>query len=64
MQLPEVGFTGEDEVLMDQKEFQRVSYQRVYQYLKRHDAREDLDGFTYQYSIEDTTTECLDIICK
>ena len=64
MYSPEVGFTGEYKVLMDRKEFQSASYQRVYLYLKRHDAEEDLDDFTYQSTIEDTTADCLDIICK
>jgi len=58
------GFIGEDKVLMDQMEFQSASYQRVYQYLKRHDAGENLDDFIYQSSIEDTSADCLDIICR
>lgn len=49
---------------MDQKEFQSASYQRVYQYLKRHDAGEDLDDFTYQSTMEDTAADCLGTICK
>jgi len=56
--------SSEDKVLMDQKEFQSASYQRVYQYLKRHDAGENLDDFIYQSSIEDTPSDCLDIICR
>ena len=47
---------------MDDKELKTSTFQRVYQYLKRHNERnfKDLDKFTYrQGSVEGSATEFL-----
>ena len=51
-------------MLVDTQEFETPSYQRAYQYLKRHDRGQNLDDFTYEQSIEDTHAECLEVITK
>ena len=54
-----------DRIVMDRNEFESESFQRVYQYLRRHATGESLDKFSYNNdSIEGTLTECLEIFLR
>ena len=46
---------------MDQKEFEGPTIQRVYQYLRRHAANQDLDNFSFKDSlkVEGNVSDCL-----
>ena len=49
-----------DRVVMDQKEFESETFQRVYQYLRRHAAGNNLDRFSYiRGTTEGTPHDCL-----
>lgn len=50
---------------MDDGEFKSSMFQRVYQYLKRHDSSPNLlDQFRYEGKIEGNITDCLQHILK
>lgn len=49
---------------MDAKEFKSETYQRVYQYLKRHIAHQNLDRFTYVEIVEGNPADCLTTIMQ
>ena len=52
-------------VPMDEAEFCSHTYQRVYQYLRRHIAQISLDSFSYQPgSVEGSTADCLQILLR
>ena len=51
-------------VLMDQKEFGSDSYQRVYQYIRRHMNYENLDAFSYAGILEGSPHDCLDLLLR
>ena len=52
-------------ILMDQKEFESETYQRVYQYLRRHTANSNLDRFFYHMgSVEGSPQDCLETYFK
>ena len=54
-----------DQIIMDQDEFGSATFQRVYQYLRRHTAGTNLDRFSYtKRSIEGTPYDCLKIILR
>ena len=44
---------------MDNNEFSNSTFQRVYQYLRRHDDGQKLDRFQYQDNVEGTHADCL-----
>ena len=52
------------EVLMDVQEYKSPTYQRVYQYLKRHFKETNLDHFSYTGEIEGTPVDCLEVILR
>lgn len=43
---------------MDQGEFESASNQRVYQYIQRYDAGQNLDHFSYNGVAEGTPQDC------
>ena len=52
-------------IVMDEEEFRSESYQRVYQYLRRHITRTNLDRFSYSHeSVEGTPHDCLQILLR
>ena len=55
-----------DFVAMDEQVFRKESVQRVYQYLKRMKAKQDLDGFKLQLPErpEGKEDECLDCLLE
>ena len=58
MSLDEADFGNR--IVMDQKEFASESFQRVFQYLKRHAGRSNLDKFSYKKGrVEGTRQDCL-----
>ena len=49
-----------DRLVMDQGEFESETFQRVYQYLRRHAAGSNIDTFSYfRGTIEGTPHDCL-----
>ena len=44
---------------MDDEEFRSSIFQRVYQYLRRHIAKYDLDAFSFTGSVEGNVSDCL-----
>ena len=53
------------DVVMDKDEFRSEAFQRVYQYLRRHTAKTNLDKFSYSKgSVEDSPHDCLQIILR
>ncbi len=50
-------------IMMDRNEFQSRTYQRVYQYLCRHENR-TIDRFRYRGKVEGSDINCLDIILR
>lgn len=57
--------TDEVKVLFDVKEFKSSSFQRVFQYLRRHVVRFPLDKFSYTLgSVECNPKECLSILLR
>ena len=44
--------------------FRGTTFQRVYQYLRRHAENADLDNFTFQGRTEGTTTDCLNLFIQ
>ena len=52
-------------ILMDKNEFENDTFQRVYQYLRRHATNSNLDRFTYNKgTVEGTPHNCLQIVLK
>ena len=52
-------------VVMDKDEFRSEAFQRVYQYLRRHTAKTNLDSFSYSKgSVEGSPHDCLQIILR
>ena len=52
-------------ILMDNKEFKRSSYQRVYQYLRRYSAGKNLDNFSFVGAEEEGSAEdCLELFLE
>ena len=49
---------------MDEEEFKKPVFQRVYQYLRRHDDGKKLDLFTFQKTVEGNMVDCLKIFLK
>ncbi len=50
---------------MDNKEFKRSSYQRVYQYLRRYSAGKNLDNFSFVGAEEEGSAEdCLELFLE
>jgi hypothetical protein len=51
-----------DRIVMNRQEFESDAFQRVYQYLRRHTAGNDLDKFSYKNdNTEGTPINCLEI---
>ena len=54
-----------DEIVMDSDEFRSESFQRVYQYLRRHTTRTNLDRFSYsEDNVEGTPHDCLQVVLR
>ena len=54
-----------DQIAMDKDEFGSESFQRVYQYLRRHTAGANMDRFSYtKGSIEGNPCDCLQTILR
>ena len=51
-------------VLMDFEEFRSPSYQRVYQYLRRHTMGSNLDAFAFTGQVEGDSNDCLNMILQ
>ena len=51
-------------VVMDRQEFESAHYQRVYQYLRRHVEKINLDRFSYIDNVEGNPVNCLEIILR
>ena len=52
-------------IVMDYDEFTSESFQRVYQYLRRHAASHNLDRFSYSRgTVEESPQDCLQIILR
>ncbi len=49
---------------MDEGEFRSASYQRVYQYIRRHTAGFSLDNFSYNGQVEGTPEECVQLLLR
>ncbi len=49
---------------MNDEEFKSNSYQRVYQYIRRFTAKQNLDSFYFNECVEGTPKDCLKIILK
>ncbi len=49
---------------MDVDEFRGPTVQRVYQYLRRHTAGQNLDTFSYQGLVEGNEKHCVNIILR
>ncbi len=49
---------------MDDEEFKSNSYQRVYQYIRRFTAKQNLDSFSFNGCVEGTPQDCLEIILQ
>ena len=50
---------------MDEGEFRKQNFQRVFQYLRRHETGVSLDRFMYGLqSVEGRPVECLQILLK
>ena len=47
---------------MDEEEFRAPTFQRVYQYLRRHIAKYDLDVFSFTGAVEGTPADCLNLL--
>ena len=50
--------------LMDEDTFRSRTYQLVYQYLKRHTAKYNLDTFRFSGAVEGDKQECLHLLLK
>ena len=50
-------------IMMDTKEFRSATYQRVYQYLCRHE-KGTIERFCYSGKVEGSDINCLDIILR
>lgn len=58
-------FLANQLVFMDEEEFESNSFQRVYQYIRRYTAGENLDNFSFkESSVEGTPQECLQQIVE
>lgn len=44
---------------MDEEEFRNSTFQLVYQYLRRHIAKYDLDEFSFTGAVEGSAADCL-----
>ena len=55
---------GNTKIVLDMDEFESDHYQRVYQYLRRYVADNNLDTFSYAGTVEQSPTECLDVLLK
>ena len=55
---------GPSSIGMDDHEFRSVTFQRVYQYLRRHISNINLDRFQYQSNPEGTPVECLKLFLQ
>ena len=53
-----------DTVLADKDELQSVAYQRVYQFLKKHDNSENLDDVVFCSDTQGNLQEVIQVICK
>ena len=52
-------------ILMDENEFESDTFQRVYQYLRRHATNSNLSMFTYSKdNVEGTPHDCLNILLR
>ena len=51
-------------ILMDQKEFESATFQRVYQYLRHHIMGKNLDTFSYQNTVEGNPVNYLETILQ
>ena len=49
---------------MDEDTFRSRTYQLVYQYLKRHTAKYNLDTFRFSGAVEGDKQECLHLLLK
>ena len=49
---------------MDQMEFEGPTIQRVYQYLTRHAASQDLDRFSFSDRVEGNVQDCVITILR
>ena len=47
---------------MDDEEFRSSTFQRVYQYLRRHIAKFDLDAFSFSGVAEGSAADCLSLL--
>ena len=55
---------GPSKIGMDDQEFHSATFQRVYQYLRRHIANMNLDHFQYQTTSEGTPDDCLKLFLQ
>jgi hypothetical protein len=53
-----------DHVLMDDEEFKGASYQRVYQYIRRYTAGQNLDTFSYAGEVEGRPQDCAEQLLR
>ena len=51
-------------ILMDLGEFRSATFQRVYQYLRRHLGGFNLDTFSYLGTVEGSPADCLKIVLQ
>ena len=56
--------TAQSVRLMDEVEFRSDSYQRVYQYIRRHIAGQNLDHFSYAGNTEGKPQDCLEQLLR
>ena len=50
--------------LFDEATFKSPPFQRVYQYLRRHEEGESLDSFLFNNGVEGNTYECLAVLLR
>ena len=49
---------------MDEHEFRSATYQRVYQYIRRHTAGHNLDTYAYNGTVEGTAEDCIKVLLR
>lgn len=57
-------YITDDSKAMDHKEFVSESYQRTYQYIRRHIGGQNLDNFTFGRNVEGKASDCLNLILQ
>lgn len=51
--------SGPEKRLMDDEEFRSSTFQRVYQYLRRHIAKYNLDEYSFTGVVEGSAADCM-----